>query len=164
MQFSNDCSILGLKLKRTGTVSHIGKRIRLAKTQTQKLKRYNNLEESTKLHLYKALVRPILEYPEIPNALASRSQLKKMQGAQNRNRKMVAKNTDNENKTIKQLHETYGIDAINIRLYNAADKLWNNFSEKGPEIQNRSRIENQNNIKDCQWWPRSVKKVAVNVL
>ena len=88
-----------------------------------------------------------------------------MQRVQNRNIKMVAKNTDNENKTIKQLHETYGMEAINIRLYNAADKLlWNKFSEKEPEIQNRSRIENQNNIKDHSWWPRSAMKVDAGVL
>ena len=86
-----------------------------------------------------------------------------MQVVQNRNIKMVAKNTDNESKTIKQLHETYGIEAINIRLYNAADKLWRKFSEKEPEIQNRSRIENQNNIKDHSWWPRSAKRVEAGV-
>ena len=76
---------------------------------------------------------------------------------------MIAKNTENENKTIKQLHETYEIDAINVRLYNAADKLWNKFSEKEPEIQNRSRIENQNNVKDHSWWPRAAKRIAAGM-
>ena len=32
---ANECSILGLKLKRTGIVSHLTERIHKAKTQTQ---------------------------------------------------------------------------------------------------------------------------------
>ena len=66
--FKNVCNILDLKLKRTGIISHITSRISMAKTQTQKLKRFNGLNMNTRLHLYKALIRPILEYPVIPNA------------------------------------------------------------------------------------------------
>ena len=68
--FANECNILGLKLKRTGTVSHITDRIRSAKNQTQRLKRFINLNEKTKSHLYKALIRPVLEYPVVPNVNA----------------------------------------------------------------------------------------------
>ena len=49
MPFANECNILGLKLKRTGIVSHITDRIRLAKHQTQRLKRFKNLNEKTKI-------------------------------------------------------------------------------------------------------------------
>ena len=38
MPFANECNILELKLKRTGTVSHITDRIRSEKNQTQRLK------------------------------------------------------------------------------------------------------------------------------
>ena len=151
---------IGLKLKRTGTVSHITDRIRLAKNQTQRLKRFVNLNEKTKSHLYKALVRPVLEYPIVPNVNATKSQMKKMQRVQNRNLKMIAKNTENENKTIKELHEIYGYKPINIRLFCAAEKLWNKFQSKKLKIQNRSQIENQNRRKDNFWWPRTAKKLS----
>ena len=49
MTFANECNILGLKFKRTGTVSHITDRIRLAKKQTQRLKRFKNLCEKNKI-------------------------------------------------------------------------------------------------------------------
>ena len=71
---------------------------------------------------------------------------------------MIAKNTENENKTIKELHEIYGYEPINIRLYCAAEKLWNKFQAKELEIQNRSQIENRNRRKDHSWWPRTAKK------
>ena len=64
INFANECSILGLKLKRTGTISHLTERINKAKTQTQTFKRFINLETKTKLHLYKALVRPIPSYSQ----------------------------------------------------------------------------------------------------
>ena len=158
--FANECNILGLKLKRTGTVSHITDRIRSAKNQTQRLKRFINLNEKTKSHLYKALIRPVLEYPVVPNVNASKSQMKKMQRVQNRNLKMIAKNTENENKTIKELHEIYGYEPINIRLFCAAEKLWHKFQAKEPEIQNRSQIENRNRKRDHSWWPRTAKKLS----
>ena len=83
--FKNECNILGLKLKGTGITSHITLRISLAKTQTQKLQRFYDLNLNTKLHLYKALIRLLMKYPIVPNALTSRSQLTKMQRVQNRN-------------------------------------------------------------------------------
>ena len=59
--------MLGLTLKRTGTSTHVNHRINLAKIQTSKIKRFIKLDPKVKLHLYKALIRPLLEYPRIPN-------------------------------------------------------------------------------------------------
>ena len=63
----------------------------MQKTQTSKLKRFINLENKTKLHLYKSLVRPLLEYPVIPIALACKTQTLNIQRVQNRNVKMIVK-------------------------------------------------------------------------
>ena len=71
LNFSNEIKILGLTLKRTGIKQHITNRINLAKIQTNKLRRFSGLDTNIKLHLYKALIRPILEYPIIPNGLTS---------------------------------------------------------------------------------------------
>ena len=160
--FANECSILGLKIKRTGTVSHLTDRNKLARGQSQKLRRFANLKENTKLHLYKALVRPILEYPVIPNALASRKQIINMQRTQNQNLRLVAKNTDNRDKTIQQLHEHYNVEAVNVRLHRQANKLWNKFQLKETNVANISLIQNQNTRRDHNWWPRAAKKLCTD--
>ena len=45
----------------------------------KKNKRFIKLDPKVKLHLYKALVRPLMEYPIIPNGIQSKAHLKKMQ-------------------------------------------------------------------------------------
>ena len=107
--FADDCSILGLKVKRTGIVSHLADRIKQAKAQSQKIKRFANLNDKTKLHLYKAVIRPVLEYPVIPNALASKKQSINMQQIQSQNMRFISRNTEYRNKTMEQLHEHYNI-------------------------------------------------------
>ena len=161
INFANECSILGLKLKRTGTVSHLTERIHKAKTQTQKLKRFINLETKTKMHLYKALVRPILEYPVIPNALASNTQMSNMQKIQNRNLRIINKNDNNDSTTMKQLHDHYNIEPINTRLFKAAQKLWNKFQKEEADIYEKSTMENRNPIRDHTWWPRTALRVEI---
>ena len=161
--FANAVGVLGLNLRRTGFVSHITGRINLAKTQTNKITRFKELKDTTKLHLYKALIRPILEYPVVPNAMASETQLRKMQRIQNKNLRMVVKNTENEGKTMEQIHEVLNIEPINIRLYMAARKLWEKFQTKQPNIYNMSMTENQNEIRDHSWWPRVACKLETGI-
>ena len=79
MPFSNQCTIIGTKFKRTGMSNHIMNRVNLAKAQTSRIKRFMTLKEKTKLYLYKALIRPVLEYSVIPNALAFKKQMLNMQ-------------------------------------------------------------------------------------
>ena len=157
--FKNESTILGLKIKRTGIISHITARIRAAKAQTQKLKRFAKLEVKTKLHLYKAPVRPVLEYPIIPNALTSKTQQRKMQMVQNRNIRMIKKGSELEQKTIKETHEHLQLEPINTRLFAAAEKLWHKMQEKETILYNQSMAENLNNIRDHNWWPRAVKVI-----
>ena len=71
--------MLGLTLTRTGATSYITKRINMAKIQSSKIKRFIKLDPEVKLHLYKALIRPIMEYPMIPNGIKSLDHIKNMQ-------------------------------------------------------------------------------------
>ena len=71
--------MLGLTLKRTGTTSHIKQRINMATIQSNKIKRFMKLDPKVKLHLYKALIRPLMEYPIIPNGIKSLDHIKNMQ-------------------------------------------------------------------------------------
>ena len=154
LNFSNEIKILGLTLKRTGIKQHITNWINLAKIQTNKLRRFSGLDTNIKLHLYKALVRPILEYPIIPNGLASATNLLTMQRIQNKNLKMIALNTDHHRETMEQLHERYEIETINIRFYRATLKLWNKMGESKPEIYQKSMRENNSPFLDHSWWKR----------
>ena len=86
--------MLGLTLKRTGATSHVTNRINLAKNQSGKIKRFIKLEPKIKLHLYKALIRPLMEYPVIPNGIQLSTHIKIMQIVQNRNLKFVAAYSD----------------------------------------------------------------------
>ena len=90
-QFTNDVNLLRLTLTRTGFTSHANNKINLAKQQFLKLKRLYKLNPILQVRLYTTLVRPIMEYPPIPNALASRSLTLKMQRVQNRALKYAVK-------------------------------------------------------------------------
>ena len=73
MQFTNDVNLLGLTITRMGFTKHINNKINLAKQQLLKLKRFHKLNPKLQVRLYNTIVRPIMEYPPIPNALASKS-------------------------------------------------------------------------------------------
>ena len=94
IDFKNEIKVLGLTLKRTGAVNHLTNRINHAKAQTSKLRRFNELDSYIKLRLYKSLIRPVIEYPIIPNALASNSKLLKMQRVQDRNIRLITSNNE----------------------------------------------------------------------
>ena len=80
-----------------------------------------------------------------------------MQRIPNQNMRFIAKNTEQRNKTMEQLHEHYNVKAINVRR---ASKLYNKFKEKEPNIANISHIQNQNTRKDHNWWPSAAKRLC----
>ena len=123
--FANECSILGLKVKRIGIVGHLADR--QVKVQSQKIKRFADLKDKTKLYLYKAVIRPVLEHPVIPNSLAFKTQLTNVQQIQNQKMRFIERNTEHRNKTMEQLQKHYNIEAINVRLYRQTSMLWNKF-------------------------------------
>ena len=84
MPFTNDINLLGLTLTRTGFVKHIQNKINQAKHQLLRLKRFYHLSPQLQIRLYTTLIRLIMEYPPIPNALASKSLTLQMQRVQNR--------------------------------------------------------------------------------
>ena len=116
MILTENVNILGLTLKRTGSVSHITMKIATAKQQLLKLRRFYRLRPELQIRLYLTLIRPIMEYPPIPVALASRASIMKMQRVQNGALKQAVKGTDDRHLTIKEIHEKYKVDAINVRL------------------------------------------------
>ena len=156
INFKEEIKVLGLSIRRTGTVRHISNRINFAKQQTNKLKRFIKLETKTKLTLYKAMIRPILEYPIVPTALASKAQTRKMQRVQNKNLRMITKYDDNlQDIVLEEKHLQLNIQSINERLYNRLQRSWDHFAIKEEETYNRSLNENNDMFRDHNWWRRA---------
>ena len=122
MPFTNNVNLLDLTLTRTGFTKHISNRINQAKRQLLKLKRFYLLSPKLQIRLYTTLVRPIMEYHPITNALASKSLTLQMQRVQNRALRNVVRDTDDWYKTVEELHNQFQIETLNVRLYNRLNK------------------------------------------
>ena len=144
--FKNEAKMLSLTLKHTSATSHTTHRIKLSNVQSQRIQIFIKLDSKVKLHLYKALVRPLMEYPIIPNGIQAKAHIyikkkKKMQGVQNKNLKFIAAFSDQRNKTAEELHHHYNLEPMNVRLYDAVTKLWTEIGIKehqySPKIDRR---------------------------
>ena len=152
--FANEISILGLKITRTGLGRHINDRIRMAKTELSKLKRFSALSPKIKTHMYKTLIRPVMEYPAVPLCSIAQTNQMKMQRLQNKAIKFSIRN-DDEELTVQQAHEKYKMDAINVRMAKRGNKIWEKFCIIDPTLTERSMNENENlEGKDHYWWRR----------
>ena len=153
---------MGLTLTRTGFSKHVTNKINLAKQQFLKLKRFYELSPKLQVRLYTTMVRPIMECPPIPSALASKSQNLQMQRVQSKALKNAARDTDNRHLTIEQLHYTYGLEAINVRLYNRMMITRHKIHDLNKELYNETEEANNNNIRDHYWWPRVGKSYVAD--
>ena len=162
MILTENVNILGLTLKRTGSVSHITMKIATAKQQLLKLRRFYRLRPELQIRLYLTLIRPIMEYLPIPVALASRASIMKMQRVQNRALTQAVKGTDDRHLTIKEIHEKYKVDAINVRLAARLAKTWSKIEARHQELYNRSTAANNSGIRDHAWWPRAGRVAALD--
>ena len=154
MQFTNDVNLLGLTLTKTGFTKHVNNKINLAEQQMLKLKRFNKLNPKLQVRLYTTMVRLIMEYPPVPNALASRTLTLKMQRVQNRALRYAVKGIDDWHKTTEQLHEMFGIDVLNVRLYNRMVRMWHKIQAIDEDLYDTTAQANNENTRDHNWWPK----------
>ena len=150
LNFTTDVNILGLTLSRTGCKKHVTAKINSAKAQLLKLRRFYKLRPELIVRLYLTLVRPILEYPPIP---ISRTNMVTMQVLQNRALKMGVNGTPDQQKTIRELHEQFNVETINLRLYNRLQKSWNKIEELDPDLYAVSGQTAREGGRDHYWWP-----------
>ena len=162
LPFNENVNILGLTLKRTGTLSHIVSKIGHAKSQLLKLRRFYKIKPELMIRLYLTLIRPIMEYPIIPIALSSKNNIRKMQVVQNRALRQAVKGTDDNHLTIKEIHEKYGIEAVNVRLSTRLAKLWQKIERTQPDLHQRTMDANDNGLRDHAWWPRAGRVAALD--
>ena len=76
IQYKNKVNILGLDINRTGFPKGQQNRLKQAKYQLKKLRRFQKLSIKTKTHLIKALILPILHYPITPTVALSNTRIK----------------------------------------------------------------------------------------
>ena len=154
INFTNKINVLGLELTRTGIASHVKKRINLAKVTHKKLKRFSKLSSKIKIHLYKSMIRPIMEYPNTPMCVTSKTNKQIMQAFQRKILRDAVKGTNEEEEEIDTLHEIYKLPAINVRMHRRAQKNWDKFSQIEEQLYERTQEENQTEGNDHNWWPR----------
>ena len=154
IQFTNDIALLGLTLTRTGFTKHINNKINLAQHQSLKLKQFYKLEPDLQVCLYTTLLRPVMEYPPIPNALASNSLKLKMQHAQNTALRNAVRGTEDSHMTVEQLHEKFGLETMNVRLCNRMTKTWNKIQGLNEELYDITEEANNDGMRDHNWWLR----------
>ena len=118
------------------------------------MKRFEKLTSKTKAHLYKALILPMLEYPSIPNCIASPTNTLKMQRIQNKAIKFINRYSEDQ-LTIEESHIRYKLDPMNIRLHKRANKCWDRFCINQEELAERSRMASEErDNRDHFWWRR----------
>ena len=154
--FTNKAKVLGMEISTRGVVSHMKTRLNLAKQQFTKLKRFKNMNTKIQIQFYKMIIRQIMEYPAIPLCITSKSNVKKMQQFQNKVLRTATRENGEDNRlSISELHTKYKIDAVNIRLYRLASKVWTRLTTTNEDLVTESQQQNEIiTTNDHYWWRR----------
>lgn len=123
LTYNDKIKTLRLTIGRCGIRYHIKERAEKGGAALKQLRHFKNLNEKTLIHLYKALIKPILEYPIIPIYISSSTNKQKLQSVQNRALYMASKLVPPCNITSEQLHIKYSMEPINTILYYRTQKV-----------------------------------------
>lgn len=151
--YSGQETILGLKISTNGITSHIKNKKQKATAALQKIKRFGSLNTNIKLHLYKALVLPHLEYPPIPLNTIKQTNKYKLQAVQNKALRWVMSDRPPYSTNTEEIHLSLQVDSLNIRNFNQAYKTWEKlriFQEEEVE-----KITDVEILGTHSWWPKS---------
>ena len=151
---------LGLKFGKRGIGKHVTERAAAAEAQLCKLKRFGQLSEGVKTHLYKALIRPMLEYPTVPHDTLARSKVLELQQVQNSAIKWIANWTPPYTTTMVAEHERLNLETLNVRIHRLSRKTWQKVEMYDPESYERlSNAEPAN--ENHNWLRRSLPLVEM---
>ena len=106
------------------------------------------------------MIRPLLEYPVIPIALASNAQMTKIQRIQNRNIRFIVKgNQEYNDKNLEEIHELLELEPVNVRLHRRLEKLWEKVENQEEELFQTTIMENLVDAPDHLWWRRASSRI-----
>lgn len=152
--FNRHIKILGFQMGTRGTKVHITARIVAARSTLKRLKRFKRLSTKTFLHLYKALVRPRLEYPAIALTNARKTNMQRIQAVQNRMLRLAYKEAPPYYNTIKDLHLRCRMEPMNVRFHRLGNRTWDRLSRTEPELIDRSNELSRRPGRDHFNWKR----------
>ena len=164
--YTDEITILGLRLNRCGMVPQVVYNRGKAQGVLNTLNRFYSLPWRQKLHLYKALVLPVLTYPAVPLHVASDSRLRSMQAIQNKALMWICgvKFNTPDRPTIPELHRMLRLQPINVRLHKLAGRTWDRLEEDDDpnflEVLQNSQMPQVRRARPTagpkRWWPSSL--------
>ena len=133
--YSTETKLLGLNIAdRNFYVKHSEINAARANAELQKLYKFKRLSISSKLRLYKALIRPLLTYPVIPLNILSNEKLKRLQVAQNNGIRWIMDERWPAHCPIDQRHEDLKLEKIDQRIMRLDKDAWAQIDEENDEF------------------------------
>lgn len=151
IRYVRNIKLLGLNIKSNGITAHIKEQRFKASMTLKKLRRFRKFSSKTKLHLYKALILPIIDYPVIPMNTLRPTNWKKLQAIQNKALRWINGDTPPYHSTIQALHTKYGLETINTRNFRLAYSMWEKIRMEFPVETND--YQNATFNRTHAWWP-----------
>lgn len=137
---TKECKILGLKLTKStrrenhALLAHLNERLAIAERDIWKIAPYS-IPISTKLTLYKVLIRSKITYPAvIMNTIDNLTMKSNLQKLQNKAIRVLAGINPLAMRRCSDLHQQYNIEPINIYLQRLATKTWDKIQALYPDI------------------------------
>lgn len=152
---------LGLKITRTGYTQHVNERRNKAQAALTKLYRLKELPQKIKIHLIKALVLPVLDYPPIPLHTLSYTQTRELQQVQNKALRFATNQRYPYTLNTIQIHTLTRTKPINIRLYERAAKVWKTLEDQENQTYQELKNNMENILKYNNWFPSSLNTINI---
>ena len=125
---SNTNKVLGVTFdKNLCFLQHITTKVGLAKNTLSNLSRFRGSSARTKMHLYKALIRPVLTYCPLVASLIAKTNHIKLQTIQNKALRFVLDTRWYDFRTAQSLHEECNLPPLNITIHNRITKQLEKF-------------------------------------
>ena len=127
-------TMLGWRLGAHHAVPDVGERRGRAFSVLAQLGRFANLPWKVKRQLYYSLVRPLLEYPPIPQHLMSRTRMLSLQRVQNSAVRWILRRSRADGFSSEDLHRMAGVDPLNVYIHRRAEGIWRSLRRHFPEL------------------------------
>jgi len=132
-------------------------KVAMAKTTLSNLERFRDSSPQTKLHLYKALILPLLTYCPLALSLTAKTNHLKLQTIQNRALRFALGVKWYDFKTAQSLHRDTDLPPLNLTLHHRIMKQLEKFRAIHEatyafieDLNTRNRIVHQHNILDTE--------------
>ena len=130
IKITNKLKILGVTLdNKKQCTQHINYLLHNATYNLQKLYSFKTAPTKIKLSLYKSLIRPLIEYPCLQILNSGITNIKKLQGIQNKALRYIHNIKLSDKVKNEKLHQLSKIDPINIRISKLSRKFCHKLRE-----------------------------------